>query len=78
MRVETNLIILSTAAIILFGIASAILIAHRPPAPVEAYSGSWACAADYLQCPNGSSVGRVPPYCHFASCPAGVPAVATN
>lgn len=31
-------------------------------------NGSWACAADTFLCPDGSSVKRVPPYCHFAAC----------
>jgi|SRR3990167_10239605 len=28
------------------------------------------CAADVRSCPDGSSVGRVPPACEFAACPA--------
>jgi hypothetical protein len=29
-----------------------------------------ACTADAKICPDGSAVGRVPPSCEFASCPA--------
>lgn len=29
------------------------------------------CAQDAMECPDGSFVGRVPPKCEFAKCPAG-------
>jgi hypothetical protein len=37
--------------------------------PKEKVNGSWACTADAMICPDGTGVGRVPPYCHFAPCP---------
>jgi len=33
--------------------------------------GGVACPADAMLCPDGSSVGRVPPLCQFAPCPSG-------
>jgi len=32
-----------------------------------------ACSKDLKMCPDGSGVGRVPPSCEFATCPATVP-----
>lgn len=31
-----------------------------------------ACTLEAKLCPDGSSVGRIPPTCEFASCPGGV------
>lgn len=31
-----------------------------------------ACPMDAMVCPDGSSIGRIPPTCQFAACPAGV------
>jgi hypothetical protein len=71
MKRETDVIIASTAFVLLFGLVSSLLIQHRPvELTQEAWHGSWACAADTLQCPDGTSVGRVPPYCLFAECSA--------
>jgi hypothetical protein len=79
MKTETPAIVMGTALILLFGIVSSFLIATRPSTSLaEEFTGSWACAADTLECPSGSSVHRVPPYCLFASCPAAATRVATN
>lgn len=40
----------------------------RAASPEPEFAGSWACVAEVNVCPDGSYVGRVPPYCHFAAC----------
>lgn len=71
MKKETEAIIVGTAFVLLFGLVSSLLVRNRPvELTQEEWHGSWACTADTLQCPDGTSVGRVPPYCHFAECPA--------
>ncbi len=67
MKVETNLIIYGTLAVLILGLLSAYLL--KTFVPKEKVNGSWACTADAMLCPDGSAVGRVPPYCHFAPCP---------
>jgi len=70
MRTETRAILGGTIFILLFGIASSAFInnSYSIPRPETAY-GSWACTTDAQVCPDGSTVGRVPPYCQFAQCP---------
>jgi hypothetical protein len=69
MKTETQLIIGSAIFIILFGMVSSLVVNNfRVSAQTDKVLGSWACTADTKVCPDGSSVGRVPPYCQFASC----------
>lgn len=65
---QTNLIIGGTVFILLFGLFSNYLLSDYAT-PVETFEGSWACTADLRVCPDGSTVGRTPPYCQFAACP---------
>lgn len=37
-----------------------------------------ACTMDAMLCPDGSYVGRVPPTCEFAECPAGTTTIPTS
>lgn len=66
MKADTPLIILTTFFILLFGVLSSHLAGSTQP--VETFAGSWACTADIRVCPDGSTVGRTPPYCQFALC----------
>lgn len=43
------------------------LLGQKATVPTE-----YACTMDAMMCPDGSTVGRVPPSCEFAPCP-GVP-----
>jgi hypothetical protein len=61
MKRETDIIIVGTACVILFGLLSSFLIEKRPAEVAEVRLGTWACAADTLVCPDGTSVSRVPP-----------------
>lgn len=67
----TKIIILATFLIIAFAAISFLIMEnHRSkPAATKEFQGSWACIADTQECPDGTFVGRVPPYCHFAPCP---------
>lgn len=62
---------MGTVLILLFGITSNAVInysnSHRVDAS-EIVTGSWACTTEAAMCPNGETVGRVPPYCQFAKC----------
>lgn len=66
---ETNLILISTAIILIFGVISYNFVTGHAFRTADEVRGSWACTADAKICPDGSSVGRTPPYCQFASCP---------
>jgi hypothetical protein len=68
MQRETDIIIAGTVCVLLFGLLSSFLIKNRPIAVAEEWQGTWACAADTLECPDGTLVSRVPPYCLFAAC----------
>ncbi len=68
MRTDTEIIIVGTIFVLLFGLVSRLMILRHTPL-AEQDLGSWACTADAQICPDGTSVGRVPPYCLFAACP---------
>ncbi|OHA91267.1 MAG: hypothetical protein A2758_02265 [Candidatus Zambryskibacteria bacterium RIFCSPHIGHO2_01_FULL_49_18] len=74
MITELKSIIIGTAAVILFGVFSSLILSQtfaNSDFELQAleFSGSWSCTADFQICPDGSEVYRTPPYCHFASCP---------
>ena len=64
---------MSVILIIVFAVVSTIVInrvRQKQAHPSEETGrGSFACIADAKQCPDGSYVGRVAPYCQFAPCP---------
>lgn len=66
MKAETNLILGSTLFILMFGLFSSYLLNSITTSSSEAITGSWACTTELRQCPDGSLVGRTPPYCQFA------------
>ncbi len=70
---ESVIIIILGAAVllILFAFLSNLVAVKEdaPSIPPDNSNGSWACTADAFICPDGTGVGRVPPYCHFAPCP---------
>jgi hypothetical protein len=43
------------------------------PTPTPTNTGTVFCTMDAMMCPDGSYVGRVPPSCQFAACPAQTP-----
>jgi hypothetical protein len=66
---EVRLVTVGTLLIISIGVLTDAFLNHKTP-KVEALSqGSYACKADVYMCPDGTSVGRIAPYCQFASCP---------
>jgi hypothetical protein len=67
---QERLIILGTILVISAGALSSFLIKSEEAraAIVPEFKGSWACVADIEMCPDGRTVSRVGPYCHFASC----------
>lgn len=67
MKADTNLIVVTTVFILLFGIISSYW-ASDSLSRSEPINGSWACTTDIRICPDGTTVGRTPPYCQFASC----------
>lgn len=70
MRRETETILAGAFLIILFGIVSSYAVKHRAPATLtQEVRGSWACTTEVKECPDGTLVSRIPPYCLFASCP---------
>jgi DNA-directed RNA polymerase len=66
---EIKIIFSSVVIVILFGIVSSFVIKNKTVATAEETAGSFACSVDTYQCPDGTYVGRVAPYCHFAECP---------
>lgn len=72
MRTEANIILTGAGFIILFGMLSSFILsgASKKSEIAQAYNASWACTTDTEICPDGSTVGRIPPYCQFAACPA--------
>jgi hypothetical protein len=67
LKTDTNIIIIGTAIVLLFGFLTSYLVSSS--SPQRDFSGSWSCMADYKLCPDGSEVYRTPPYCQFADCP---------
>jgi hypothetical protein len=69
-KTEAKIIISTTLGVLLFGaISSAMIKNSTPPNIPEDVLGSYACTTDAKLCPDGSYVGRIPPYCQFATCP---------
>ncbi|HTM68239.1 MAG TPA: hypothetical protein VL426_02965 [Candidatus Binatia bacterium] len=51
-------------------IGAGCFAAPKPPVAANKNApGGVACTMEAKQCPDGSSVGRVPPNCEFAPCP---------
>ena len=69
MKEDMRTVIGGTIFILLFAFASHLVIKGSSVEKVEAVQGSWACTTDVYICPDGTEVGRTPPYCKFASCP---------
>ena len=69
MKEEMRLVIGGTVFILLFAFVSNMVIGSSQEELSENFSGSWACTTDVQICPDGSTVGRTPPYCMFAACP---------
>jgi hypothetical protein len=67
-QVETRVILGGTILILLLGLFSNFVLQNYAASSNEAVTGSWACTAELRVCPDGSTVGRIPPYCQFASC----------
>ena len=69
MKDEARTIIAGTIFILLFGVVSSAVINNSETAEgLPGGEGSWACTADTKICPDGSAVGRIPPYCQFTNC----------
>lgn len=62
-----KLVLLLIAIIFLLGIGLVVYKQRSGSTPV-------ACTMEAKQCPDGSYVGRAPPSCEFAPCPAGAEA----
>ncbi len=77
MKKESRIILIGAFLIILFGMLSAAVLNSRQTMPTASAradeKGSFACAMDAKVCPDGTFVGRIPPYCQFANCPGSVP-----
>ncbi|HEY4528549.1 MAG TPA: hypothetical protein VJJ48_01845 [Candidatus Paceibacterota bacterium] len=67
MKNEIRIIIGAAILLIIFAFLSTRVPRERNNIPDS--NGSWACTADAFICPDGTGVGRIPPYCHFAPCP---------
>lgn len=66
---EFKTVIGGTIFVLLFGLFSNFIISRESQSYKEESSlGSWACTTDVYVCPDGSTVGRTPPYCKFAAC----------
>ena len=66
MKDDIRIIVLVTLGLIIFALLSTRAPSTKIKSPER---GSWACVADAFICPDGTGVGRVPPYCQFAPCP---------
>ena len=53
------------------------LLPNNPQGNEKSKSGGVMCTYDAKICPDGSSVGRIPPTCEFAPCPVAEPVRAT-
>lgn len=67
MKTDIRTIVGGTLFILLFAIVSNVIIESSSVDAQSSY-GSWACTTEVQICPDGSVVGRTPPYCKFASC----------
>lgn len=69
MKTEFKIILTGAFLIMLFGLLSnAILHGSTVDSSQSIAEGSFACTMDAQVCPDGSYVGRIPPYCQFAPC----------
>lgn len=69
MKTEFKLILAGAFMVVLFGMLSnAVLHTRRTDSQVSSQEGSFACTMDAKVCPDGTYVGRIPPYCQFAAC----------
>lgn len=57
-------------------LALSLLALSACAAPLQP-GGDVACTADAMECPDGSYVGREPPFCQFAACPGASSAAAS-
>ncbi len=67
LKADVRIIVGATLFMLVLGVLTTYLVNHSDTKPDPI--GSWACTADAQLCPDGSSVGRIPPYCQFAPCP---------
>lgn len=58
-------VVLIVLAVVLAGAIGAILVVRNP----SSNANNVQCTLEAKLCPDGSSVGRVPPSCAFAACP---------
>lgn len=69
---EGRLILTGVLVVLVVGFVTSVFVGElraRARDTEELPIGSWACLADTEICPDGTAVGRVPPYCMFANCP---------
>jgi hypothetical protein len=71
MKTEARIILTGAMIVILFGLLSSALIKNNSSnfARESTAEGNFACTMDAKVCPDGTYVGRIPPYCQFAACP---------
>jgi hypothetical protein len=73
MKKEAKIILTGAFVIILFGMLSSAVLKQRNALPTASAraeeEGAFACTMDAKVCPDGTFVGRIPPYCQFAACP---------
>lgn len=69
MKEEMRLVIAGTVFILVFAFLSSFVMGGSQEELPEGAYGSWACTTDVQVCPDGTEVGRTPPYCRFAACP---------
>jgi hypothetical protein len=69
MKTEFKIILTGAFVVMLFGLLSnAVLHSRTEDYSLGIEKGSFACTTDAQICPDGSYVGRIPPYCQFAPC----------
>jgi hypothetical protein len=69
MKTEAKIILTGAFVVMLFGLLSnAILNSDTTELGASSEEGSFACTMDAKVCPDGTYVGRIPPYCQFAAC----------
>jgi hypothetical protein len=68
MKTEAKIILIGAFLVVLFGMLSNAILHTKGTELVSGEDGSFACTMDAKVCPDGTYVGRVPPYCQFAAC----------
>lgn len=68
MDTQGKIIILGAFLILVVGMYTSLFIDKEKTTVRDERTGAWACKVDTQMCPDGTTVGRVPPYCHFADC----------